>query len=365
MRKPALRIPRVFISYTHENPSHKEWVRKLAHDLRSNGVDAILDQWECKLGSELTLFMEKGIERADRVLLVCTPIYKKKANLGKGGVGYERLVVTSEIAKNIETRKFISVLRLGTLSSSVPTFSKTRLYIDFREDSNYQINLEELLRDIHLKPASPKPPLGPNPFQEKTTRIRVTRKPSNKSAKTKPPIGSNPFIPSPEPKDILPPPTPTEPHGSLPLRRRMPETRTAVNHKFDIAGHEGFISVGLFEDAQPGELQIRMAKEGSTIGGLMDTIAILTSMALQYGVPLASLVRKFVNMRFEPSGFTKNPDIRNASSIIDYVFRWMAIHFIPGYREANSPKEKEVEFGMPGLIEELRKKINRPQKDSQ
>ena len=97
-----------------------------------------------------------------------------------------------------------------------------------------------------------------------------------------------------------------------PLRRRLADTRPALTHKFDIAGHEGYLTVGLFDDGQPGELFITMAKEGSTIGGLMDSIGTLTSMALQYGVPLEALVRKFAHQRFEPSGFTKNPEIRNA-----------------------------------------------------
>ena len=94
----------------------------------------------------------------------------------------------------------------------------------------------------------------------------------------------------------------------------MPDTRMSFTHKFEIAGHEGYITVGLFEDGQPGELFITMTKEGSTIGGLMDTVGTLTSIALQYGVPLESLVKKFAYQRFEPSGFTKNPDIRNATS---------------------------------------------------
>ena len=145
-----------------------------------------------------------------------------------------------------------------------------------------------------------------------------------------------------------------------PLRRRLPETRTAVTHKFDIAGHEGYLTVGLFDDGQPGELFITMAKEGSTIGGLMDGIGTLTSMALQYGVPLPALVRKFAHVRFEPSGFTKNPDIRNAASITDYVFRWMATQFIPGYREASNANGNQPELAIPGLVEELKKKINRP-----
>jgi ribonucleoside-diphosphate reductase alpha chain len=148
-----------------------------------------------------------------------------------------------------------------------------------------------------------------------------------------------------------------------PLRRRLPDTRTAVTHKFDVAGHEGYLTVGLFEDGQPGELFITMAKEGSTIGGLMDSIGTLTSLALQYGVPLEALLRKFAHQRFEPSGFTKNPEIRNAASIIDYVFRWLALQFIPGYREANLPSRNQPELAMPGLLEEVKKKINRPVPD--
>jgi ribonucleoside-diphosphate reductase alpha chain len=145
-----------------------------------------------------------------------------------------------------------------------------------------------------------------------------------------------------------------------PLRRRLLDTRTAITHKFDIAGHEGYLTVGLFDDGHPGELFITMAKEGSTIGGLMDSIGTLTSLALQYGVPLDALVRKFAHVRFEPSGFTKNPEIRNAASITDYVFRWMGFQFVPGYREANSPNRNQPELAIPGLAEELRKKINRP-----
>ena len=148
-----------------------------------------------------------------------------------------------------------------------------------------------------------------------------------------------------------------------PLRRRLSDTRTAVTHKFDIAGHEGYLTVGLFDDHAPGELFITMAKEGSTIGGLMDSIGTLTSMALQYGVPLEALVKKFAHQRFEPSGFTKNPEIRNAASITDYVFRWMAFQFIPGYRESIATARNQPELVMPGLAEEIKKKVNRPVAD--
>jgi ribonucleoside-diphosphate reductase alpha chain len=145
-----------------------------------------------------------------------------------------------------------------------------------------------------------------------------------------------------------------------PLRRRLPDTRTAVTHKFDIAGHEGYLTVGLFDDGTPGELFITMAKEGSTIGGLMDSIGTLTSLAWQYGVPLEALAKKFAHQRFEPSGFTKNPEIRNASSITDYVFRWMALQFVPGYRESLQVVRTQPDLAMPGLAEEIKKNVNRP-----
>jgi ribonucleoside-diphosphate reductase alpha chain len=130
-----------------------------------------------------------------------------------------------------------------------------------------------------------------------------------------------------------------------PLRRRLPDTRNATTHKFDVAGHEGYITVGLYDDGQPGEIFIRMAKEGSTIGGLMDTIATLVSVSLQYGVPVESLVRKFEHVRFEPSGMTRNPEIPFAKSLVDYIFRWLAMEFVPGYRAANAPRREKPEAG--------------------
>jgi ribonucleoside-diphosphate reductase alpha chain len=120
------------------------------------------------------------------------------------------------------------------------------------------------------------------------------------------------------------------PAAPKPVRRRLPADRHATCHKFDIAGHEGYIHVGFFEDGTPGEIFIKMAKEGSTISGLMDTVGVLTSMALQYGVPLEVLVSKFSHVRFEPSGFTKNPDIPMAKSLIDYIFRFLGTRFLSG-----------------------------------
>jgi ribonucleoside-diphosphate reductase alpha chain len=113
------------------------------------------------------------------------------------------------------------------------------------------------------------------------------------------------------------------------VRRRLPDERKSITHKFDIQGHEGYLTVGMFEDGQPGELFVTMAKEGSTISGLMDAFATQTSYSLQFGVPLKFMVDKFSHMRFEPSGFTKNKEIPIAKSIVDYIFRWMASHFLP------------------------------------
>jgi ribonucleoside-diphosphate reductase alpha chain len=113
-----------------------------------------------------------------------------------------------------------------------------------------------------------------------------------------------------------------------PRRRKLPDERRAITHKFSVAGHEGYITVGLYEDGMPGEIFLTMAKEGSTISGLMDAFATAISLTLQYGVPLEALVEKFSHMRFEPAGYTKNPDIPIAKSLIDYIFRWLASKFL-------------------------------------
>ncbi|MEO0963649.1 MAG: adenosylcobalamin-dependent ribonucleoside-diphosphate reductase [Planctomycetota bacterium] len=123
-----------------------------------------------------------------------------------------------------------------------------------------------------------------------------------------------------------------------PLRRRLSDTRMSKTHKFNVAGHEGYLTVGLYDDGDPGELFITMAKEGSTIGGLMDSLGTAISVALQYGVPVESLVYKFTHQRFEPAGMTHNPDIPFAKSLVDYIFRWMGMEFVSGYREANAPR---------------------------
>jgi ribonucleoside-diphosphate reductase alpha chain len=116
--------------------------------------------------------------------------------------------------------------------------------------------------------------------------------------------------------------------AARPIRHKLPDEREALTHKFSIAGHEGYLTVGKYEDGQPGEIFLRMAKEGSTVSGLMDTIATMTSIALQYGVPLKALVDKFSHTRFEPSGFTNNREIPIAKSVMDYVFRFLGNRFM-------------------------------------
>ena len=133
------------------------------------------------------------------------------------------------------------------------------------------------------------------------------------------------------------------------LRHRRGTGRTPLDdHKFDIAGHEGYIIAGMYEDGQPGEIFITMSKEGSTISGLMDSFATAISIALQYGVPLRGLVDKFSHMRFEPSGFTKNPDIPMAKSIMDYIFRWLASKFLePTKRSRRSASSRSKSRSKP------------------
>ncbi len=127
-----------------------------------------------------------------------------------------------------------------------------------------------------------------------------------------------------------------ENQSSRPRRERLPDTRQSITHKFSVGGHEGYINVGLYPDGRPGELFLTMAKEGSTVGGMMDAFGTAISLSLQYGVPLEVLVNKFSHTRFEPMGYTTNPDIRLAKSVVDYIFRWLANTFLPGYRKANS-----------------------------
>jgi ribonucleoside-diphosphate reductase alpha chain len=133
------------------------------------------------------------------------------------------------------------------------------------------------------------------------------------------------------------------------VRRKLPDERHSLTHKFAVGGHEGYIHVGLYDDGEPGEIFIRMAKEGSTISGLMDSFATAVSLALQHGVPLRLLVDKFSRMRFEPSGFTGNPEIPRATSVMDYLFRWLAAKFIRPEAEEGTEEAKPAVEAAPVL----------------
>lgn len=141
--------PRVFISYSHDSPAHKQWVAELATRLRRSAVDAILDQWDLSLGDDVTRFMEDGVTGSDRVLVVCTDEYVRKADAGKGGVGYERLIVTAELVQNTGTNKFIPIVRNTRGKNKTPIFLGTRLHIDFSNDEEFDEKLEELVRELH------------------------------------------------------------------------------------------------------------------------------------------------------------------------------------------------------------------------
>jgi len=117
------------------------------------------------------------------------------------------------------------------------------------------------------------------------------------------------------------------------VRHKLKDERVSVTHKFNIGGHEGYIIVGLYPDGQPGEIFIKMAKEGSTVSGLMDSFALAVSISLQHGVPLRLFCEKFAHTRFEPSGWSSNPDIGYAKSIMDYIFRWLQMRFLSGQQQ--------------------------------
>jgi hypothetical protein len=157
--------PKVFISYSHDSQQHKDWVLGLASALRTNGIDAKLDQWDLSPGQDIAAFMAEGIRTADRVLLICTSPYVSKAEVGTGGVGYERLIVTAEVVGSIDTIKFIPIIRNNASPPKVPHFLGRRVYIDFSDDARYPAKLDELMREIHQAPALVRPPLGDNPFR--------------------------------------------------------------------------------------------------------------------------------------------------------------------------------------------------------
>lgn len=161
-----IKAPKVFISYAWESNDLQNWVIKLGTDLRQNGVDAIVDIWYIRPGGDLTGFMESVVRESHRVIIVCTPKYKQKANDREGGVGYETGVITGELYHNQQQDKFIPIIRIGNIDEALPSYIGNRVVIDFSDDAQYTNKLEELLRVLHNAPKYVPPPIGRNPFKK-------------------------------------------------------------------------------------------------------------------------------------------------------------------------------------------------------
>jgi hypothetical protein len=156
-------IPKAFVSYSHDSQDHKKWVLEFATRLRNTRVDAILDQWDLKPGDDLPHFMEKHLAAADRVLMVCTERYVEKANAGSGGVGYEKMIVTADLLKRIDSNKVIPIIRQKGVHT-LPTFLRSKLFLDFSRDDQFEFSFDELIRTLHNAPLFVKPEIGNSPF---------------------------------------------------------------------------------------------------------------------------------------------------------------------------------------------------------
>ncbi len=159
-----MKPPRVFISYSHDSAGHKKWVLDFATTLRNRGIDAILDQWDLKPGDDLPHFMETQLESADFALMICTEKYVEKANAGEGGVGYEKMIMTSSLLTKIDSNKVIPIIRQSGTTKS-PTFLISKRYLNFSKDDDVEYSLDELLRTLLNAPLYEKPPIGSNPFK--------------------------------------------------------------------------------------------------------------------------------------------------------------------------------------------------------
>lgn len=170
--------PKVFLSYSHDSADHKQWVLDLATRLVHSGIDARIDAWSLAPGDDLPHFMETQLAEVDRVIMVCTDTYVQKANAGTGGVGYEKMIVTSSLMSRIDDNKIIPIVRQrGT--NNVPTFLKSKLYIDFSNDKEFEAVIDDLMRAIHGSPLYKKPELGSNPYQtaqEKPAEAAIDKK---------------------------------------------------------------------------------------------------------------------------------------------------------------------------------------------
>ena len=171
------RPPIVFISYSHDSKDHKIWVHDFAKKLRENGIDVMFDQWDLGYGDDIPKFMERAVRDADRVLMICTEKYVHKADEGIGGVGYEAMIVTGELVRDLGTAKFIPIVKQSPGGEPLlPRSVSTRKYVDLGNEANFEENFQELLAALHQVPLSPKPPLGSNPFAQRMSPSQTTSK---------------------------------------------------------------------------------------------------------------------------------------------------------------------------------------------
>jgi hypothetical protein len=163
-------VPRAFLSYSHDSLEHKRWVLQLGTRLQSSGIDTVLDQWSLGPGDDIPSFMEKNLAAADRVLMVCTSRYVQKVNAGVGGVGYEKMIVTAELMKSVESNKVIPLVRQSA-AVELPTFLRSKLFVDFSRDEDFEFSFDQLSRAIHGAPLFKRPPVGTNPFSTEAAPI--------------------------------------------------------------------------------------------------------------------------------------------------------------------------------------------------
>ena len=157
-------IPKVFVSYSHDSQLHKKWVLELATRLRNVGVDAALDQWDLGPWDDIPHFMEQNLATADRVIMVCTEKYVEKANAGTGGVGYEKMIVTADLIARVDSNKVIPIVR-QVEAHLVPSFLKSKMYLDFSREDQFEESFDDLTRSIHNAPLFLKPEISTNPFK--------------------------------------------------------------------------------------------------------------------------------------------------------------------------------------------------------
>jgi hypothetical protein len=166
-----IQAPKCFISYSHDNENHKKWVLNLATRLVKNGVDVTLDQWDLRLGGDLPSFMENGLADADRVICICSEAYVSKANNGSNGVGYEKMILTSELMHNINSEKIIPIIKSNNAQKVTPVFLQTKIHIDFRNEADFESSYSVFLKEIHGESIKARPALGSNPFEKSTSPI--------------------------------------------------------------------------------------------------------------------------------------------------------------------------------------------------